>query len=135
MTVNAAKAKIDEPAARPSRPSVRFTALVMARITSTAISTQPTLPISQPGASQRVNEIVVLTLVNASMQHGEADGDEQQADASWPACSGPRLRSRNTVMPSSTNPTTPAPTMATMHEEAPAGVDDAARGRSTDPGR
>ena len=30
ITVKAAKAKIDDPAANPSTPSVRFTALVMA---------------------------------------------------------------------------------------------------------
>jgi hypothetical protein len=62
MTTKAAKAKIDEPAARPSRPSVRLTALVVAAMSSTAQTAHP-WEISSPGESKRVNEIVVWTSV------------------------------------------------------------------------
>ena len=48
MTVNAAKLKMDDPAASPSRPSVRLTALLKPTITTTAKITQPTLPRSIP---------------------------------------------------------------------------------------
>ena len=55
MTVKAKKPRMAEPAARPSSPSVRFTALTVAKMIRPAHSTQPTLPSSQPGRSARVN--------------------------------------------------------------------------------
>jgi hypothetical protein len=74
---------------------------------------QPTLPMSMPGESKRVNEIVVFTLVNASI-----DTAKPTATMSRPRVLArlfrPRFRSRKTPMPSSTRPTTPAKKMAAM---------------------
>ena len=75
------KAKIAEPAASPSRPSVRFTALMLPRIMQhRPARTTPSAPSSRPGTLNRVNESVVCTGVNQHGQRGEADGHHQQAE-------------------------------------------------------
>ncbi len=49
--------RIAEPAARPSSPSVTFTALVVAKmISDDREHAQPTSPSSRPGQSDRVND-------------------------------------------------------------------------------
>ena len=74
---------------------------------------QPRLPRWMPGESHRVNESVVLTLVKASMETAKPTA----TTSSPPVLARlvrPRFRSRNTLMPSSTRPTTPARKMAAM---------------------
>ena len=51
MTANTAKEKVADPAARPSTPSVMFTALDAATMTTTAQITQPVWPEWMPMAS------------------------------------------------------------------------------------
>ena len=87
-----AKTKIDEPAARPSSPSVRFTPLVVAKISSTAQTHHPTVPSSQPGVSNRVNDSVGLDVGPQHRGDREADGHDEQARRLGPLVS-PRLRS------------------------------------------
>ena len=54
-----AKQKVAEPAARPSRPSVRFTALAAAAMISVAHTTHTAVPMCRPIESYRVNDSVV----------------------------------------------------------------------------
>ena len=85
MTTKAAKAKIAEPAARPSRPSVRFTALVTARISQHG-QQAPSRPARGrcPSESYRVNDRVVCWSVKLTQQDREPDGHDEQADALGP---------------------------------------------------
>ncbi|GIU89587.1 MAG: hypothetical protein KatS3mg010_0686 [Acidimicrobiia bacterium] len=59
MTTKAERDSADDPAASPSRPSVKLTAFDIAYTTNTAQSTQPTSPKSKP--SGRVNDRLVET--------------------------------------------------------------------------
>ena len=72
------KAERPAPAASPSSPSVRLTALVVAVIKSNAHTIQPMRPRSHPGLSKRVNDSVVGTFVYW-VTKGEPDTDDQQA--------------------------------------------------------
>ena len=69
ITVNAKNPNSAEPAARPSKPSVTFTALVVLH-TMKAVQTIKIGPeISQPGLVARVNEIVSTTPVVLDNSH------------------------------------------------------------------
>ncbi len=59
MIARTAKQKVDDPAARPSTPSVRLTALEVPTMTTTAKITHPTCPSSIPGTVIRVNDSAV----------------------------------------------------------------------------
>src|SRR5688572_18025355 len=69
MIVNARKPISAEPAARPSRPSVTFTALLVLQMTTPEKITQTSQCTSQPGRVERVNEIDVLMPVPAASQN------------------------------------------------------------------
>ena len=60
MMARQAKQKVDAPAARPSRPSVRFTALAEATMTTVAQTTHKPVPMWNPIESYRVNDSVVV---------------------------------------------------------------------------
>ncbi len=66
MIVNAAKPNIAEPAARPSSPSVTFTALVVAKMITPAHNTHTTGPSSHPGSDARVSDSRVSMSVTAT---------------------------------------------------------------------
>src|SRR3981081_2821467 len=59
ITASTAKEKVADPAASPSRPSERFTALAAAAMMNVAQMTQTTVPSWIPNESYRVNESVV----------------------------------------------------------------------------
>lgn len=64
--MNARKPKSADPAARPSSPSVTFTAFVVDHTITEVQTTQSGPDRSQPGRSKRVNESVSLTPVPRS---------------------------------------------------------------------
>src|ERR1700722_8617307 len=59
MIAKTPKQNVPEPAAKPSRPSVKFTAFELATITNIASRTQPTDVRFQPGRENRVNDRLV----------------------------------------------------------------------------
>ena len=63
ISAYAPSTRIEEPVARPSRPSVRFTPLAIDMITNTKTSTEPTLPTSSQPMS-RMNEMCSLATVS-----------------------------------------------------------------------
>ena len=69
ITVNARNPNNAEPAASPSRPSVTFTALVVAHTMMAVHTTHRTGDKFHPGKSDRVNERVSLMPVPASNHH------------------------------------------------------------------
>ena len=68
MTVNALKHRVDEPAAKPSSPSVKLTALLIAIMMNAAQKTQPIGPKSKDIESQRVKDTSVCTSVNRTIR-------------------------------------------------------------------
>ena len=107
------KAKVAEPAASPSSPSVRFTALEVAMITAPANRAQPTLPRSMGMVPFRVKDSMVLTLTQRTASTAKA-----LATTSCPVSLARLLRPvlcwRLTLIQSSVSPTRPAPTMVRM---------------------
>ena len=79
MTVNAANEKSDDPAAKPSKPSVRFTALVLAMISSTAHTTQPTWPKSMFSRVEFSKESFLATLAGHRHVTAEQLANHRQA--------------------------------------------------------
>ena len=59
MMARQAKQKVADPAASPSRPSVRFTALAAAAMMSVPHTTHTPVPMCSPIELYRVNESVV----------------------------------------------------------------------------
>ncbi len=99
-----------DPAASPSRPSVRFTALVVPMMSRTVTTAQPTLPTGMPGWSKRVKPIVVCTTVSCNRPMAKAMATTSRPSTLVRLVS-PRLRSRDTLIQSSARPTSPAPTI------------------------
>ena len=113
MIESTAKHKLAEPAARPSRPSVRLTALEVPTRTNTAKTTQPTWPRCQPGELALVNDSDVDVWAQCT-----ANSAKKAATATWAASFArllrPRLRLLRTLSQSSRKPTTPeSPTTMT----------------------
>ena len=78
MIMNAANVNADEPAARPSRPSVRFTAFAVAYTTSTIQTNSPTLPRSM--SSGCVNERCVSVCTKYTASHANAAATTHDAE-------------------------------------------------------
>ena len=72
ITASVAKAKTAEPAAKPSSPSVRLTALADPISNNTASTAQPTVPRASPGELDRVKESSVLTPLQRSATMAKA---------------------------------------------------------------
>ena len=113
MTVKAAKPKAPAPAASPSSPSVRLTALVVAVIKSNAHTIQPMRPRSQPGLSKRVNDSVVGTFVYWVTRKANPTPTINRPSI-FARLLRPRLRAATTLIQSSTNPTAPPPMIASI---------------------
>ena len=94
-------------------PSVRFTALVTARIVSAASRHHPIGPRSKPGESHRVKERVVCWSVKLSSRIGNPNATTSRPTLLARLLS-PRLRSLRILIQSSRKPTSPAPKMASM---------------------
>ncbi len=111
MTTSAEKAKAEEPAASPSSPSVRLTALAAPISATTPNTPHATPPTWRLAELRRTNEMSVGTLAQVS-----ARITNPTATTSWPRILArllsPRLRCCLTLIQSSMSPTIPAPTMA-----------------------
>src|SRR2546429_284893 len=96
MTTNAENDSDAEPAARPSRPSVRFTALDAPTIMATANTPHPHGPRSMCVDVERVKPKWVLAWTQLTASHANPT-----ATISWPAILPrllrPRLRCRETL--------------------------------------
>src|SRR4051812_21779471 len=119
MIASADRANVDEPAASPSRPSARLTALDVPTISRIAQMTHSHVGIGLVISEfQRVNERFVFTCA-----YRRATKQKRPADASCPTTLArllsPRLRSLRTLIQSSTSPVIPAPTKATITASAP----------------
>lgn len=90
---------------------MRFTALDVARMSSTAQKTHPMGPRSMFKLSARVKPISVWTSVKVTMQIANPNATAR-SPMTFAFLLRPRLRSRVTLMPSSSRPTRPAPKMA-----------------------
>ena len=110
---NAENPIAEEPPARPSSPSVRFTALAVAITKIDAQMTQTSLPMDMPGRSARVNAITGLVCA----QYIDITA-KPQATTSSPTILAdllrPKFRSRLTLIQSSIKPTPLAPTIAAI---------------------
>ena len=100
-----AKQKVAEPEARPSSPSVRFTALAVPTMITTAHTIQPTWPRSMPSEFHRVNDRWVFTPAQCSASRAKRDARSTTWAASLARLLSPRLRRWRTLIQSSTNPT------------------------------
>ncbi len=102
-----------EPAARPSRPSVTFTAFTVEKMMRPAHSTQPTFPSSHPGRSARVSpmrvSISVKDTTNVAMRK-----DIPRVIQPFFFQSTPRLWARRTFRKSSRKPSAAMAAMPAM---------------------
>ena len=85
MITNAANTNAAEPAARPSRPSVRFTAFDDA-VDHERPRPRTTAAVPRSRSSDRVNDRCVETFDVVEREQREPDGDEELAARSCPAC-------------------------------------------------
>src|SRR4051794_34345454 len=106
MTTYAEYENDAEPPARPSRPSVRFTALVAPRSSSTAHTPHRTGDRWMPVVPTRVKERSVLTFTFSVAIHANATPTSKRP-ANFVRLLSPRLRALLTLITSSMRPTTP----------------------------
>ena len=97
MMDRTAKQNVPAPAARPSTPSVMFTALDEPTITTTAKITHTTSPRSTPMASDRVNESAVDAWAQCTASSAKTIAHTSCA-ADFPRLLSPRLRRWCTLM-------------------------------------
>ncbi|CAB4824789.1 unannotated protein [freshwater metagenome] len=109
----AANPRMAAPDARPSSPSVKFTAFEKAAMMNTAHTTHANLPRSRPNESQRVNDTVVCTLVAVTIKMPNPPATPSNPN-SLARLLSPRLRSRMTLIQSSSNPTSALPMIAAI---------------------
>jgi hypothetical protein len=108
MTARVAKPKVADPAASPSRPSVRFTALAVAAMITVAHTTQSPVPRWMPSESKRVKE----RLVEMWAQYTDSRANPRPRAIWAPNLARlfkPRLRRWRTLIQSSANPINDAP--------------------------
>ena len=118
MMARTEKQNVDEPAANPSRPSVRFTAFDVPTITSTAKTIQPALPSCQPGSVARVTERVVAVWTQKTASTAKMVPNKS-CKSDFARLFRPRLRRFLTLVMSSRKPMSPKPATA-KHTSAPA---------------
>src|ERR1700685_472924 len=97
MIESTAKQKVPDPAARPSTPSVMFTALDAPTMTTTANTIQPTGPRLTPITSMRVNDNAVEVWAQYTASTAKTSAQATCAP-DLPRLFSPRLRLWVTLM-------------------------------------
>ena len=113
MTVNALKHRVDEPAAKPSSPSVKLTALLIAIMMNAAQKTQPIGPKSKDIESQRVKDTSVCTSVNRTIRIANPNATVE-SPIIFIFLFNPRFLALRIFIQSSKKPTSPAPRIASI---------------------
>src|SRR6202035_311562 len=103
MTARTAKQNVDDPAARPSSPSVRLTAFALATTTNEAKITHTAGPTCHPGRLYLVKEIAVVAPAHFHAASAKPTATRTCA-ANFVRLLRPRLRALRTPMRSSAKP-------------------------------